>query len=203
MSIFATDAADPQPLRVQRRRLVQHEIERAALRLFLDHGYDAVSVDDIAGRVGMSGRTFFRYYATKDEILRRFQAGLNEALIEAFRERPPDETALQALRAAFAATSHVAKPDRERIRAIGRLLATVPAVHARSMGETLLDDRLAGEFARRSRARRADARPAIVVAAVSAAALVGWNRWVASDDARDPCAAVTAAIDALRLGENG
>lgn len=189
----------PVPLNVRRRHLVQEEIERAALRLFLEHGYDAVSIDDIAGAVGMSGRTFFRYYATKDEVLRRFQAGLNEALIEAFRQRPADETALQALRAAFAATSHVARSDRERVRALGRLLATAPAVHARSMGETLLDDRLAGEFARRSRARRTDARPAIVVAAVSAAAVIGWNRWVASDETRDPSVAVTRAIDALGL----
>jgi AcrR family transcriptional regulator len=149
--------------------------------------------------VGMSGRTFFRYYATKDEILRRFQAGLNEALVDAFRQRPADEGALPALRAAFATTSHVAKTDRERVRALGRLLASVPAVHARSMGETLLDDRLTAEFARRSHARRADARPAIVVAAVSAAALVGWNRWVGSSDLRDPSTAVTHAIDALEL----
>jgi AcrR family transcriptional regulator len=191
----------PERLQVRRRRLVQEEIEAAALRLFLDEGFDAVSIDDIASAVGMSGRSFFRYYATKDEILRRFQAGLNEALIEAFRARPAGESALQAIRAAFAETSHVAESDRERVRALGRLLATAPAVHARSMGETFLDDRLASEFARRCRARRTDARPAIVAAAVSAAAMVGWNRWVASDDRRDPCAAVTAAIDALRLSE--
>lgn len=86
-------------LQARRRLLVQDEIERAALRLLLARGYDAVSIDDIAAVVGMSGRTFFRYYATKDEILRRFQAGLHEALIETFKDRPADESALEALRA--------------------------------------------------------------------------------------------------------
>jgi AcrR family transcriptional regulator len=198
---MSATVAMPETLRVRRRRLVQNEIERIALRLFLDRGFGAVSIDDIAAEAGMSGRTFFRYYATKDEILRRFQSNLNEALLAAFRRRREDETALQALRAAFAETSHVAAPDRERVRALGRLLFSVPAVHARSMGETLLDARLAAEFGRRARARRTDARPAVLVAAVSAAAMIGWNRWVASDDLRDPSSAVTHAIDALRLDD--
>jgi len=193
--------AVPEPLQARRRRLVQEEIEAVALRLFLERGFEAVSIDDISAAVGMSARTFFRYYATKDEIVRRFQSGLREALLEAFQARPASESALQALRAAFAETSHVPEPERERVRALGRLLAAAPAVHARSMGETFLDDRLASEFARRCRARRADTRPAIFAAAVSAAAMVGWNRWVMSDDGRDPSVAVTAAIDALRLTE--
>ena len=72
------DGSTPEPLRVRRRRLVQAEIERVAIRLFLEHGYDAVSVEDIAAQAGMSWRTFFRYYATKDEILRRYQSEVDE-----------------------------------------------------------------------------------------------------------------------------
>jgi hypothetical protein len=95
----------------------------------------------------------------------------------------------------------VAEDDRERVRALGRLLATAPPVHARSVGEALLDDRLAREYARRCGARATDLRAAVIIAAVSAAAQVGWNRWVAGDDRGDPAASVTAAIDALGLAE--
>ncbi len=190
-----------EPLPARRRRLMRADIEHVAIRMFLDRGYDAVSVDDIAEAVGMSSRTFFRYYATKDEILRSYRRGLGDALVDAFAAQPDVAPATVALRAAYAATSHVAKPERERVRALGRLLATAPAVHARTVGESLLDDRIEAEFARRSRARRTDPRPAVVVAAVAAAATVGWNRWVAHDDSRDPAVVVAAAIDLLRLAD--
>ena len=190
-----------EPLRDRRRRLLRADIEHVAMRMFLDRGYDAVSVDDIAAEVGMSARTFFRYYATKDEVLRGYQRGLNDALVAAFAAQPTSTSAVAALRAAYLTTSHVAPAERDRVRALGRLLATAPAVHARAVGESLLDERLEAEFARRSRARRGDQRPAVVVAAIAAAATVGWNRWVARDDARDPAAAVAAAIDVLGLSD--
>lgn len=191
--------SSPEPLRVRRRRLLQDEIERIAIRLFVERGYDTVSVDDIAAEAGMSGRTFFRYYASKDEILRRYQSALTEALLDAFAAQPADVPALRALREAYASTSAVAGPDREQVRALGRLLATAPAVHARSVGEALLDDRLTRECARRSGAQTSDLRCAVLIAGVSAAAQVGWSRWVTGDDRGDPALAVTAAIDALAL----
>src|SRR3954453_2531130 len=70
-------------LPARRRRLMRADIERVAMRMFLDRGYDAVSVDDIAEAVGMSSRTFFRYYATKDEVLSSYRRGLSEALVDA------------------------------------------------------------------------------------------------------------------------
>jgi len=196
-----SDEAVAEPLVARRRRLVRADIEHVAMRMFLDRGYDAVSVDDIAEAVGMSSRTFFRYYDTKDEILRSYQRGLNDALVRAFAAQPEGTPAVAALRAAYLATSHVAEPDRARVRALGRLLATAPAVHARTVGESLLDDRIEAEFARRARARRTDPRPAVVAAAIAAAATVGWNRWVARDDRRDPSVAVAAAIDVLGLSD--
>jgi AcrR family transcriptional regulator len=196
-----SEQAVAEPLPARRRRLIRADIERVAMRMFLDRGYDAVSVDDVAEAVGMSSRTFFRYYATKDEVLRSYQRGLTDALVDAFAAQPDDTSAVAALRAAYVATSHVAQADRERVRALGRLLATAPAVHARSVGESLLDDRIETEFARRSRARRNDPRPAVIVAAVAAAATVAWNRWVTRDDARDPAVVVAAAINVLGLGD--
>jgi len=196
-----SEPAVAEPLRARRRRLLRADIERVAMRMFLDRGYDAVSVDDIAAAVGMSGRTFFRYYATKDEILRSYQRGLNDALVEAFIAQPAGPSAIAALRAAYLTTSHVVAGDRERVRALGRLLASAPAVHARTVGEILLDDRIEAEFARRSRARRSDARPAVLVAAVAAAVTVAWNRWVGRDDPRDPAVVVAGAIDLLGLSD--
>jgi AcrR family transcriptional regulator len=44
-------------------------LERAALELFVDHGFDAVTVPDITARAGLTTRTFFRHFADKREVL--------------------------------------------------------------------------------------------------------------------------------------
>jgi AcrR family transcriptional regulator len=56
-------------LRERKKRLAQATIEEAALRLFQQQGYEQTSIQDIADAVMMSSRTFFRYFASKEEVL--------------------------------------------------------------------------------------------------------------------------------------
>ncbi|MGO9961916.1 MAG: TetR family transcriptional regulator [Acidimicrobiales bacterium] len=84
------------------RRLTQtrRDLTAAAARLFIERGYDATTVADIATAAGISPRTFFRYFTAKEQVV-------NDALGECIAlfsavldDRPDDEPLLDSLRAA-------------------------------------------------------------------------------------------------------
>jgi len=147
----------------------------------------------------MSERSFFRYFTTKEAVLRRFRQSLALRLVRVFQERPDDESPLDALRSAYIETSHVAVRDRPRVRALGRLLVSVGDVWAKDLGEAIGDASVVAELARRMGADPDDLRPAVVAAAVSAAASTGWVSWVRATTAEDPGVVVAAAIDMLGI----
>lgn len=86
------------------RRVAQSrsELAEAAARLFVAHGYEATTVDEIARAAGISVRTFFRYLGAKEEVIDA--DGLLERRIAVFAAalsaRPPGEALLDSLRAA-------------------------------------------------------------------------------------------------------
>ncbi|GAS96633.1 TetR family transcriptional regulator [Mycolicibacterium canariasense] len=88
-------------LRERTRRAVRTEITEAAERLFTERGYDATTIDDIAAEVGMSSRSVFRYFATKEDLLIGKFDNAADALLTALQQRPTGEPLWASLRAAF------------------------------------------------------------------------------------------------------
>ncbi len=95
------DAAQPVSLRERKKRLAQATIEEAALRLFQQQGYEHTSIQDIADAVMMSPRTFFRYFASKEEVLIRPIHIIQSNGIHSLQQMASTESPHAALRATF------------------------------------------------------------------------------------------------------
>ena len=84
----------------RRRARISLQIERAALQLFATQPSDEVTVEQIAQAAGISKRTFFRYFATRDEVLAVMPNRQVDALCARVAARPAKETVLEAFIAA-------------------------------------------------------------------------------------------------------
>ncbi|BBA97174.1 putative TetR family transcriptional regulator [Actinacidiphila reveromycinica] len=85
------------------RQLAAQEILRTALRLFAQQGYDETTVAQIAREAGVSQRTLFRYFGTKEDLLGSGEEQFVTLLTEAVRAQPADADVWQVLRAGFEA----------------------------------------------------------------------------------------------------
>jgi AcrR family transcriptional regulator len=88
-------------LQERKQELVRAELASAAWDLFGKKGYEATTVAEIAAAAGVSRRTFFRYYATKDDVVTETSDELAEAMLTAVAERPRDEPPLVAIKRAL------------------------------------------------------------------------------------------------------
>jgi AcrR family transcriptional regulator len=119
-------------LREQRSEAMVSEVERVALCLFEEQGFTNVTVEDIASEAGISVRTFYRYFSTKDDVLQVRIRRLAEFLASTLAERPPAEPPLHSLRVAF--EELVAKEDPDHVGRWIRVIAGTPSVLAGVMG---------------------------------------------------------------------
>jgi len=181
--------------------VVRSSLANIALDLFADFGFDRVTVEEIASAGGISSRTFFRYFASKEEIVLELLSHLSDRLTEACEGRPADEGPIEALRNAYGITSAVAAEDRPRILQVGRILTASPPLPQASYGRPLAGGgRLVANVAARLGVGSSDPRPRILVAAMTAVAVAEWNAWVDEDGRGDPSERIVAALDVLERG---
>ncbi|MBC3840912.1 TetR/AcrR family transcriptional regulator [Streptacidiphilus sp. 4-A2] len=100
----------------------RERLERAAVALFAEHGYDATTVAGIADRAGLTKSTFFRHFADKREVLFGGQDWLAESFAEAIRSAPPGASTTECLAAVLATAAPLFTPERQDL-AVQRQLA--------------------------------------------------------------------------------
>src|ERR1700712_3905091 len=84
-------------LRELKKQRTRDALLRVALELFTTKGYEQTTVDEIAEAVEVSQRTFFRYFASKEEAALSVQLLAEAQFVAALRERPPEESPFEAL----------------------------------------------------------------------------------------------------------
>ena len=195
-------AAPVEGLRERHRKRTAADLEEAALTLFSERGFDSVTIDDIAAAADVSRRTFFRYFASKEDVILSDHPKRLDELAAALDRRPADEPALTALRHAIMSMAGTYEEEREHMVRRFSLMNTTPALEARSLclqrnWETSVTDMLAG---RMGVDPTQDLRPGVVAATTMAAMRVATANWLAGGGKGDLLVIVAEALDLLDGG---
>jgi AcrR family transcriptional regulator len=193
----------PRPgLRERRKRLTAAELEASALRLFSERGFDSVTVDDIAVEADVSRRTFFRYFASKEDVLLADHFVQLARLREAMAARPPDEPILTALRNAILSMTGDFEDRKEMVILRGRIMRNTPSLQARSLvHQRAWEDAMQEMVAQRLAVDpNVDLRPGVVAATALAAMRVAFTNWLVAGAVGDLIAMTAEALDLLDGG---
>ncbi|MEV0257482.1 TetR family transcriptional regulator [Streptomyces sp. NPDC050732] len=204
-----TEAVSTHPevsLAQRKRQLVSDELTSAALRLLARRGFDAVTADEIAAVAGVSKRTFFRYFASKEDVVIHLLADVGTDMRAELASRPADEPPSVALRHTVWVSVNACAGPGQALR-VTQLILESPALHARFLArQAQWGDELAEELAHRlGLDPGTDLYPQLAARIALSAFGAVLQRWSAGDGAEDPAAltdrvfaVIAPALDAVR-----
>ncbi|WP_410587575.1 TetR/AcrR family transcriptional regulator [Amycolatopsis sp. lyj-23] len=171
-------------------------LRKAALELYAEHGYDAVTITQIAERAGITRRSYFRYFPDKREVLfagaEQLPPAVAEAVLAAEEGESPLSTALAALAEVGTRVTQLIDPSPER-RAV---IAATP-----ELGERERSKAAAVTTAIREALERRGTAPELAKPAAQVAAIIlgdAFDRWIDTDGAQAFPAYLDAATAAFR-----
>ncbi|MFJ4572893.1 TetR/AcrR family transcriptional regulator [Streptomyces sp. NPDC088846] len=178
-------AAHPAGLRERKKRRTRDALLHAALDLFNAQGYEQTTVDEIVDAVEVSQRTFFRYFASKEEAAFAIQEMAESHFLSELRRRPASETPFEALRSAVLCSWNTLGEVIEAIVTVElhlrtyRMIESTPPLHAAHLRRSIdLENRVARLIAEREGLDvETDPRPRVAVAAFSGVMRVTGQLW--------------------------
>ncbi|WP_063739463.1 MULTISPECIES: TetR family transcriptional regulator [Streptomyces] len=189
----------------RKRQLVSDELTGAALRLLAQKGFDAVTIDEIVAAAGVSKRTFFRYFASKEDVVIQFLAEMGTDMRAELAARPAQEPPSVALRHTIWVSIDACAGHADQALRVVQLILGTPSLLARFLErQAQWRDELAEEVADRlGLAPRTDLYPQLAAGMALAAFGTVLQRWSDSDGAEDPAtltdrafAIIAPALDA-------
>jgi AcrR family transcriptional regulator len=186
-------------LRERKKLMTRQALEEAALRLFATRGFEDVTVEDVADAVGVSSRTFFRYFSSKEDAVLGPFLELHEVLRGALAERLQDEPVLDALRHAAEDVARRLEELRPRLRLRVRIILATPTLVARAheVREAWRRALVEAAATRLGADPTTDLRPHLAAAWVMAGLSAARDLWESGATARDLPSLLTEAYDLL------
>jgi AcrR family transcriptional regulator len=189
-------------LRERKKTATRLALHEAALRLVAERGLDGVSVDDIATRADVSPRTFFNYFATKDDAVVGLDPAGPALQAAALAARPAGESAVEAMRAVAIeqATTMAEDPQLWPLRL--QVIEAHPLLVAKLAAAFGESDRVLATAiaARTGTAVDDDVLPMLLAGVAAAAMRTSLHRWFASGFTASLPDLVDEAWDAVAAG---
>ena len=200
-----TISEDPEPnsangtsdLRQRKRIRTKQMVQKEALRLFADKGYDQTTVDDIAHAAAMSSRTFFRYFPSKEDVV-LWDEYDERPMQEVLQIRPGEDPLAQLIMRVREIFADIYQKDPELLLTRTKLSFTVPEIRARFLNAqlTLIGPYLA-QIADAIGAPRDDLQLPVTLAALYSAMIIAVERWQRHDGREDLLRLFDDAVAAL------
>ncbi len=171
-------------------------LEQAALALYGERGFENTTVAEIAGRAGLTERTFFRHFADKREVLFWGAGALQEFMVGAVASAPVTAAPIEAVAAALEAACALLQGRRDSARQRQTVIAANAELRERELVKLAS---LASALADALR-RRGVKGPAASLTAEAGVAVfrVAFERWVNETDQADLSRLVRESLDELK-----
>ncbi len=172
-------------MRIGRHPATTHaEISHTGLRLFIDRGFDRVTVDEIASACGIGRRTFFRYFPSKNDL----PWGQFDDMLRGMRDHlhslPRSLPLRDALRIAIVVFNHIPADELQYHRERMTLLLTVPSLVAHSTIRYASWRQVIADFvAERLGGSPGELRPQTIAWVCLGVSIAAYEQWLAHPDA--------------------
>jgi AcrR family transcriptional regulator len=121
-------------LRERKKLKTRASIQTEAMRLFLEKGYEATTIEEIAAAVEISPSTFFNYFPSKEEVV--MEDELDPLILAAFDAQPPGVGPVAALRNAMRIVFTDLTPEQDAVlRQRIRLMSSEPELRATMLNQ--------------------------------------------------------------------
>jgi AcrR family transcriptional regulator len=167
------------------RDMVRQRLADVAIDLFAEHGFECVTVEQIAAAAGISVRSVHRYFPAKEDMVVGTFAANGTFVRDALEGRPVGEPVMESLHAAYA-TMLRRRPQTQRDKVAIRLLSCTPSLHARNAEKHLAwAELLEPIIAERVHGEDAPLRSRVLVQASLSVFSAALSAWADSRETRD------------------